>query len=312
MKSSKKLLLVLGLLLLAAALVWAAVELSGHVNSLAQDSGSRSADMETLTMDSIRKPTKTATSPKPPPCDWKKERSIRKSLEANDAKYKQLRAKAQSEMSATGNVTSGTRQAVLSTASAYKSLCEQYAAMWDACNCRTRAKTARATGESRVRSAIVVVSDMDNSTQAAMRTAQKNMREARREYAFGAAEAKELSAEDQADIRANLIPRVQTFIQGLTDFLNKIGRFITDAQSGFFGGGSESGGGGGGGSEMLDQQTQKAVTQARSVQSTGTAMLADAKDLLSDVKYLAGGPKPTTYQLLRSRFLPCFIESASE
>jgi hypothetical protein len=311
MKRNKKLLMVLGFLLLAAALVWAAVELSGQVNSLAQDSGSRSADMETLTMDSIRKPTKTSTSPKPPPCDWKKERSIRKSLEANDAKYKQLRAKAQSEMSATGKVNPATRQAVLSTASAYKGLCDQYAAMWDACNCRTRAKTARATGESRVRSAVVVVSEMDSATLNAMREAQKKMREARREYAFGAADAKELSAEDQADIRANLVPRVQTFIQGLTDFLNKIGKFITDAQSGFFGGGSESGGGGGG-SEMVDQKTQKAVNQARSVQSTGTGMLMEAKDLLADVKYLAGGPKPTTYQLLRGRFLPCFIESASE
>lgn len=311
MKRYKKLLIVLGSILLVAALVWAAVELSGQVNSLAQDSGSRSADMETLTMDSIRKPTKTATSAKPPACDWKKEQSIRKAIAANDAKYKQLRAKAQSEMAATGKVTSGTRNDVLSTASAYKGLCEQYAVMWDACNCRTRAKTARATGESRVKSAIVVVSGLENGTLEAMRAAQKSMRDARREYAFAAGDAGEISTEDQADIRANLIPRVQTFIQGLTDFLNKVGRFITDAQSGFFGGGSE-GGGGGGGSEMQDQKTQQAVTQARSVQSTGTSMLMEAKDMMVDVKYLAGGPKPSTYDMMMNRVLPCFINSATE
>jgi hypothetical protein len=311
MKNNKKLLIVLGLLLLTAALVWAAVELSGQVNALAQDSGSRSADMESLTIDSIRKPTKTATSPKPPPCDWKKERQIRKSLEANDAKYKQLLAKAQSEMSATGKVTSGTRQAVLSTASAYKGLCEQYAAMWDACNCRTRAKTARATGESRVKSAIVVVSGVEDGTLEAMRAAQKSMQEARREYAFGAGDAQEISPEDQADIRANLVPKVQTFIGGLTEFLNRVSRFITDVQSGFYGGGSESDGGGGG-VDRLDQKSQKAVNDARSVQSAGAGMLMEAKDLLTDVKYLAGGPRPTKYQLMKARFLPCFIESASE
>ena len=63
---------------------------------------------------------------------------------------------------------------------------------------------------------------------------------------------------------------------------------------------------------MVDQKTQKAVTQARSVQSTGTSMLAEAKDLLADVKYLAGGPKPSQYDLIRGRFLPCFIESAAD
>ena len=81
--------------------------------------------------------------------------------------------------------------------------------MWDACNCRTRAKTARATGESRLKSATVVVSGLEDGTLDAMRAAQKRMQESRREYAFGAADAREISAEDQADIRANLIPRVQ-------------------------------------------------------------------------------------------------------
>lgn len=310
MKKNRKLIILTGLILLAAIIVWAAVELSGQVNSMAQDTGSRSAEMESLTIETIRKPIKTATSPKPPNCNWGKERSIRKALESNDKSYEKLRDAARKEMEKSGKISQSLRKKILDQAGKYKKLCDQYAAMWQACKCVTRAKTAKATGESRVKSAIVFVSAYDGDAMAAMRDAQKKMRDARREYAFGAADAGEISTKDQADIRSKLIPRVKSFIDGLTTFLNKVSSFIMNLQSGFFGGGTDHGGGGG--ADRLDAETQKSVDQAKSVKSTGSSMLLEARDLLADVEYLAGGPRPSEYELMVDRFKPCFIGSSEE
>ena len=83
--------LILGLLILAAALVWAAAELSGQANGLAQDAGNNSADMEMTTLNTIKKPARTKDAAAPPACDWAKERGIKSSIDANDAQYKNLR-----------------------------------------------------------------------------------------------------------------------------------------------------------------------------------------------------------------------------
>ena len=74
----RKLLLVLGLILLAAALVWAAAELSGQANSLAQDAGSNSADMEMVTLNTSNNPQKQKIRPNRLPVTGKKNAALKR------------------------------------------------------------------------------------------------------------------------------------------------------------------------------------------------------------------------------------------
>ena len=313
-----KVLLVVGLLLLVAALVWAAAELSGQANALAQDAGDSSADMEMTTMDTIKKPQKTKDSPKPPPCDWQKERQIKRAIDANNAQYKGLRSRAKSEMRGAGKVSSGTSNAVMASAKEFRKLSYDYADMWDACKCRTRAKTARKSGDSRLKSAAVLVGgDIDEAKLKEMRAAQDDMRDARRQYAKKAADGDELSDADKGDIKANVVPQikgltsqVQGLVTGTTSLLGDIKKQAT-------GGGlsgltklaktAASGDAGSVASKLLKPVTTL-LNVAKSMLSNVQALASDARTLISGKASSAvsgAGGKPMGG-------LPCFIETAEQ
>lgn len=311
MRKNRKLIITIIFLLGAAALVWAVAELSGQANSLAQNTGSNSAEMEMVTLNLIKKPARTINSPKPPPCNWKQERQIKKALDANDARYSQLKKKAKQEMKSTGRVSSSTAAQLRSTAKAFDNLCRQYASMWEACNCRTRAKTARKSGLARVRSAEVVINAFDNNKLDEMRKAQKEMKDARREYAYKAIDGSEISAVDQKDIRENIIPQIDGMISRFTELVNKITSIIMDIKGGFSGGGSPHGGGRD--DSQATPEVRQAVQRMESVRSTGNDMLVQARELKSDAVGLAGGARPkayTAYIPIDIGFLPCFIEAS--
>jgi hypothetical protein len=310
----KKLLLVVGLLLLAAALVWAAAELSGQANSLAQDSGSSSADMEMVTLDTIKKPQKTKSSPQPPPCDWAKERSIKKQIDANNAKYKSLRARAKSELNGTGKVSPGTKSAVMSSANQFKSLCDQYAAMWDACKCTTRAKTARKSGNSRVKSAAVLVGgDINPGLLKDMESAQNEMKAARREYVRKATGDGEISAEDQKALNSTVVPQakqvvtqVSALLKGVTNLLGDVKKSASGATKGLLDKvktGKTSGAAGGAATDLLKPVTTLS-TVVKSMLSNAQALVADALGLATGKMGAgaAGGGKMGF----------CFVDSAEE
>lgn len=319
-KKHKKPLMIIGLVLLAAALVWAAAELSGQANSLAQDAGDNSADMEMVTLNTIKKPQKTKSSPKPPPCDWKKERQIKNSLDSNDAKYKSLRAKAKSELKSTGKVSSGTKNAVMKSASEFKNLCDQYAKMWDACNCKTRAKTARASGNSRMKSAAVLVGgDIDDRTLADMQSAQEAMQQARREYVQTAVDGGELSDEDKGDIRVTVIPQIRSLMSNTQSLLTGVTSLFTNIQKEAGGAAMDSltklatGDAGG----AANAAASRLLNPVKALLAVAKSMLSGVKALLADAQALVAGQMPAgvadvTSDMAKKMGGPCFIMSTEE
>lgn len=313
-KNHRKALLIIGLLLMAAVLVWAAAELSGQANSMAQDAGSNSADMEMVTLNTIKKPEKTKDSPKPPPCDWKKERSIKKQIDANDRKYKSLRSKAKSELKGTGKVSSGTKNAVMASAGEFKKLCDQYAAMWDACKCRTRAKTARKTGETRLKSAAVLVGgDIDEAKLKDMQDSQDEMKVARREYVVKATEGDEISDADKGDLQSNVVPQIKGLITDSQALVTNVTSLLGDIQDQATGGGISSltkmasGGGASAVSSLL--------SPVKTLMSVAKGMLTNVQALLSDAQSLIAGSLTGATSSLTSgggKISPCFIGAAEE
>ncbi|MEW6266037.1 MAG: hypothetical protein AB1641_23435 [Thermodesulfobacteriota bacterium] len=317
-RNNRKLLLVLGFILLAAAIVWAAAELSGQANSMAQDAGSSSADMEMTTLNTVKKPAKTKDSPQPPPCDWAKERQIKSQLDANDAKYKALRDRAKSEMKSAGKVAPGTKDAVMASAREFKGLCDQYAAMWDACKCYTRGKTARKSGESRMSSAEVLVSEIDEGKLSKMQAAQDAMKTARREYASEAAAGGEISDADKADLKSTVVPQIQTLTGQVQTLVTGVTQLLGDIQKGATGGGLSSitsmakTAASGGGASDIASKLLKPVTTLLSV---AKGMLANVQALMSDAQTLITGSPSAAGAVAGAgakKMGPCFVGAAEE
>lgn len=330
-RKNRRLLLVLSLILLAAAIVWAAAELSGQANSMAQDAGSNSADMEMTTLNTVKKPAKTKDSPQPPPCDWAKERQIKGALDKNDAGYKQLRAKAKSEMSASGKVSPGTQSAIMASAREFKSLCDQYATMWDACKCFTRGKTARKTGDSRMKSAEVLAAGLDENKMNQMQGAQDDMKTARREYVQGAVDGGEISDADKADIKSNVIPQIQTLmgqseslVRGVTGLLGEIQKGVSGGVSSVTSGGlggltdmaksATTGGASAATSKVAASATSGLLKPVQALLSVAKSMYEGVKSLLSDAQSLISGTAGGAAGLVGGdkKMSPCFVGAAEE
>lgn len=236
-RKHKKAFLITGLILLTAVIVWAAAELAGQANSMAQDAGANSAEMEMVTLDTIKKPQKTKESPtQPPPCDWQLERKIKKEIDAEDSTFKNLSSSAKSEMNSSGEVSGSTAGAVRESASRFKGLTYQYADLWDDCNCRTRANTARKAGDSRIKSAEVVAGEIDKDKLDAMDAAQNDMAQARREYVTKASAGDELSPEDKEEIRSNVTPVIQRLFGQVQYLVGNVLSLISEIQSQIDGG----------------------------------------------------------------------------
>ena len=308
----KRVLMVLGLVLLGAALVWAAAELSGQANSLAQDSGSNSADMEMLSVDTIKPPQKTKNSPKPPPCNWGQEKNLRGKIKANDNRYKGLRSKAKSEMNGAGKVSSGTKSAVRSSAKEYKGLNDQYASMWDSCNCKTRAKLARKSGASRIKSAEVLIADeIDSGLLGDMQDAQDEMKSARSDYVAKANEGGELSEGDRSNLNSTVVPQAKSLLTQVQTFSNGVTKLLGDVKSGATGGGLKGltsmvkGAKEGGASSLL-----KPVS---SLANVAKSMLSGVKALISDAVALATGKMSGAASGMTGKVGGmCFIETAAD
>ncbi|MBF0529056.1 MAG: hypothetical protein HQK55_07265 [Deltaproteobacteria bacterium] len=339
-RKNRKLLLVLSLILLAAAIVWAAAELSGQANSLAQDAGSNSAGMEMTTLNTVKPPAKTKDSPQPPACDWAKERQIKGALDRNDASYKQLTTKAKSEMSGTGKVSPATQSALMSSAREFKSLCDQYATMWDACKCYTRGKTARATGNSRIKSAEVLAAGLDQNKMNQMQSAQTDMKNARREYVQSAVDGGEISDADKADIKSNVVPQIQTLLGQSESLVTGVTRLLGDIQGGITSGVSQATTSGissltdmaksattGGGTTSASAAASSAKTKVAAASTTSllqpvqallslaTSLFDGVKSLFSDAQSLiSGGAAGAAAGLVTGdkKMSPCFVGASED
>lgn len=291
-RKRKKLLIAVGLILLIAALAWAAAELSGQANAVAADAGDQSFELEDLTND-ILIPPKTeiakGNKPKkaPPACDWQLEKSLRNEIEANNSEYKKVVVQAKAEAKSAGEVAYNTGNILLYWATEYKDLQMDYASMWDDCNCTTRANLARELAETRLRSAEVAMSEIDKGKLDALKAQQNKLKQARSEYVAEAKANDEISDRDRMNMQAQLIPRAQSLIsdvgelvQTVTGLMQQVKDSATKAKSGGLMGGfkaltSFSGGG-------LLQQVQALLSLSQN-------MLTNAQDLATDVQTLSGG-----------------------
>lgn len=300
----KKLLITFGLLLLAAAVVWAASELAGQVNSLAQDAGSNSAKLEMVSLQTIKKPQKTKFSPGPLPCDWQKEQMIRQAMEANDAQYQTLVDKAKSEMKAMGQVSSATARSLRDSANAFMGQCEIYAQMWTACNCLTRARLTRETGNTRLKSAELVANGMDFNKLADLNDYQEQMRIARREYVQTAVEGDEISDQDREALKTTVLPQAYQVIKLMQDFVRRSEELLKKIQSSSMSAGSNGGGGGGGGGHGGGgggggigggsgvREKEKLIQQTTGLLGIGDTMEINSRELQVDILALIGGGLP--------------------
>lgn len=282
-EKNKKFWISIGLILLVAAIAWAAAELSGQANAAAADAGDQSFELETISMDMIKEP-----KPKnePPPCDWQLEKDLRKKIEVNNDLYKKLLEKAKSEAKSAGKVSGETGEALLNSATEYKGLQEEYASMWDSCTCKTRAKLARELAETRLKGAEVVASEIDKEKLEALEKQQEQMKKARREYVENATKNEEISAEDKKDIQANLVPRSNMLVSNIGESVQKVMGLLQQVQETATK--VKSGGLMSGLKAMKGLSEGNLLQPVQGLLSLVKNMLTNAQDLSSDVQLLSG------------------------
>jgi len=282
-KKNKKFLIIFGIVLLVAAIAWAAAELSGQANAAAADAGEQSLEMEDISLGMIKDPK---PKKKPPACDWQLETKLRKKIAANTGEYKKVVAKAKNEAQSDGKVSPKTGDVLLYWAVEYKDLQKDYASMWDDCSCKTRAKLARELGQTRLRSAEVTASEIDKEKLAALKKQQDKMKQARREYVEKATKNEEITAKDRNEMQANLIPRTQSLLSNVGDLVQKVTGLLqqvkdsaTKAKSGGLMGGFKS---------MTSLSKGNLLGPVQGLLSLVQNMLTNTKDLSSDVQTLSG------------------------
>lgn len=285
-KKHRKIVLTVSILLLLAAIAWAAAELSGQANAMAMDAGSNSAEMESASLETLKKPKNEKAAPN---CDWAMERDLRKKIEANDAQYQQTVKKAKAEISSQGKVSDATRSSVTKLASEYTSMQTQYADMWTSCGAKSRAKLAKSLGNARMKSAEVVVSEIDQKKLEEMNKANDEMKAARSEYVAEATANGELSQEDKREIQAKTLPRVDAMIpmfsglvsnvMGLMKEVQKTAQQVTSAGAGGLGG-------------LLG--AAKAVSDGPQLLTKVQSLLTVSQGMLSNVQALQGDAQALT------------------
>jgi hypothetical protein len=300
--NQRKMLLVLGLILGGAVLVWAAAELSGQINQMAQDAGSNAAESQIITLELIRKPVGAQGN-------WEQEGKIHKDILTKHDQYSQTAVKAQKEMKEQGQVSAATKEQVRQSAASFKGACDQYSSFWKGAGQPTRADLATAVGASRQASAEAVAGGMNSDTQKTLRDYLKAMGKARTEYTRLAVEKKEISDADRKDIETRLAPRSQTLVNRTQDFVNRVTNLLTQVQKTMGGGGSGGGGGDREGRKPTTPETSRDANNVRDLDRTGRETNTDANNLQSDVNSITTQQYSVRLTYLEPpRFCPCFIE----
>lgn len=275
---------IIGLVLLLAAVAWAASQLSGQANAAAADAGANSLEMEKISLDMITEPKPKKN---PPSCDWQEEKRMRKLIEENNTAYGDLVAKAKSESTNQEKVSSETASAVKDSATKYASLQENYAKMWDACSCKTRAKLSRELAESRIKNADVVANEINSDKIEAMQAQQEKLNQARQEYVEQAKNDEELTPEDKKEVAVKLIPRTKMVATNIAKLVQEVVGLMQQVQ--------ETASAAKGGSGMLSTgfKALKGLTEGnlfmpvKALLSLCKSMATSAEALLSDLQILS-------------------------
>ena len=283
-RTHRKVYIIVFVIILAAAVAWAASKLSGQANQKSVEAAAGSAEMEMVTLDALKPPQKA----KAPNCDWQKEKKLRHAIKANDKQYQQLVAKAKSEVAGQARVSDKTKTKVMESAKAYSDLQNQYATMWQSCKCKTRTNLAKKLSASRLKNAEVVVSEINEEKLEEMEQAQNEVRQARREYAEQAKANDELSAKDKKDIQANVLPQTdkmlaefKTLASSVMSLLNEVKSTASQATSGSISGllGATK--------KMVGQGGTGLLSQVKMLGSVTKNMISNVQDLQTDARMLS-------------------------
>jgi hypothetical protein len=276
-KRNRKTVIWVLVIFLLTALVWAGNELAGQANARAQDAGSSSYEIEKMSYETIKKPR---TSPN---CDWKLERALDKKIRNNDEQYGSLVTTAKADVSSSGKVSSGTSKKVLDLASDYKSLMDKYSDMWGSCKCVTRSNTAKSLGKSRVKTAAVIVSELDQAKLNEMNSAQAELKASRREYAEQARAKNEISIEDKVTIQKTVLPRANDLVANIANLVQSVINLLSDVSQTV----SEASGGGLIGCAKAVSSVPRLLSDVQTLLTIVKSLSSDAEALVTDANTLS-------------------------
>lgn len=282
---SKKFLLISLIVILVAAIVWATM---GQANQQAVESASLSAEMERANLKI------TKVSKKNPKVDRKKAEELFKKIDDNDSQYQAIVAKAKSEVKSAGKVSEGTKNQALKLANDYKALCDQLAAVFQAGNDTTRVNMIKTLGNNRIKSATVLVNDIDQQKLNEMKQAQEAVKVARQNYVRQAMANDELSDQDKKDIRMKALPQINKLIpmcnqlvQEVTSLVQELQKAAQDVTSSVSSGNPMAALKGATGAAQMVSNASNLLNRVQTLLTVVQAMAANAQSLLADAQTLA-------------------------
>lgn len=220
----RKILIWLGLLTLFAGLVWATDAMLAMANKQADEAASLGANEELATVQT------TMVRPKKvdPAIDWKTIGRYNSQLESLNKEYEALLQKATAEKTA-GQLSEATRNAGLASADKFNKTCEELAAVYNKGNCKTRAKTALATGQSRLKNAEMAFSATLDSNKISAYNKQKGIM-----FDDSQETMKDLKADgneqDVARLKAGMVPRLQQLSKQTATLAGQIGELLNQVR----------------------------------------------------------------------------------
>lgn len=283
-KKNRRVFLIIGVFLFLAALAWAASQLSGQANAAAADAGANSLEMEKISLDMIKEPKPKQN---PPSCDWQEEKRLRKLIEESNTGYEGLVAKARTESAGQGKVSPETATSLQKSAETYVSLQENYAKMWDACTCKTRAKLARELAESRRKNVDVVANEINSEKIDAMLAQQEKLDQARQEYVKQAKADEELTSEDKSAVAVKLVPRAQMVFTNIGKLQKEVLGLMQQVQETATSAKGGSGMFGGGLSALKGLSEGNLLKPIQALLSLCKGMLSSSQSLMSDLQVLS-------------------------
>jgi hypothetical protein len=285
------------ILLLSCAIGWAVAEsLSGQSNAQAANTGVAAAKMDMVSLETIKSPQTKPGKPAPN-VDWAQEKSLRQKLRGLDRTYNQAAAAAQNEIRAKGEVSASAAGELLNAARRFQTVSNQYAAVWEKGNCRTRANLAREAGANRLAGAELIVAGADGDKVSALKRQQDRLNSARQAYVKEAAANGEISAADKASIKSELLPLVNTLISDsarlvseVTGLLNNIRSQAQSLTSGspdaVIGGMKGCASAGGGSSAGAASGPSRLLGPVTNLLSLAQSLASNSQTLLSDLNLL--------------------------
>lgn len=220
------------LITLFAGLVWAVDTFLASANKQADEAAMLGANDELSTVQT------TMVRPKKvdPAIDWKTIGQYNKRLETLTREYEQLLKKATAEKSV-GKLSEATRNAGLASAEQYNKACLELAAVYEKGKCITRAKTARSSGQSRLKNAEMAFSESLNASAISAYNkqrgimfddSQENMQQLKTDA----------NEQDVARLKSGMVPRLQQMAKQTASLATQVGQLLDQVRQTVGGGGA--------------------------------------------------------------------------